>query len=78
MKALRGQGYLEPEVEVTATPDVEARQAIMARLEALLRESGVIIQPYWRSYFRSHREGVHGFEMQQGREQHLDLVWLES
>ena len=61
-----------------ATPDVEARRAIMTDLETMLRDSGVIIQPYWRSYFRSYRKGVHGFEMQQGREQHLDLVWLES
>ncbi len=64
--------------QALATPDVDARRTIMAELETLLRESGAIIQPYWRSYFRSYREGVHGYEMQQGREQHLDLVWLES
>jgi peptide/nickel transport system substrate-binding protein len=42
------------------------------------RDSGVIIQPFWRSLFRSHREGVHGFEMHQSFEQHLDLAWIES
>jgi peptide/nickel transport system substrate-binding protein len=38
----------------------------------------VLIQPYWRSIFRSRRDGVHGFEMHQAFEQHLDKVWLES
>jgi peptide/nickel transport system substrate-binding protein len=60
------------------TPDVEARREIMAKIEQNLRDSGVIIQPFWRSLFRSHREGVHGFEMHQSFEQHLDLAWIES
>ncbi len=50
----------------------------MATLEANLRNSGVIIQPYWRSIYRSYRDGVHGFEMRQAFELHLDKVWLES
>ena len=61
-----------------ATPDVEARRAMMADLETMLRDSGVIIQPYWRSIYRSYREGVKGYEMHQALEFHGDLVWLES
>ena len=64
--------------QALGTPDVEARRAIMAKIEQNLRDSGVIIQPFWRSLFRSHREGVHGFEMHQSFEQHLDLVWMDS
>ncbi len=64
--------------QALATPDVEARRAIMAKIEKNLQSAGVIIQPYWRSIFRSHRDGVHGYEMHQAFEQHLDLVWLES
>ncbi len=64
--------------QALATPDVEARRAIMAKIENNLRDSGVIIQPFWRSIFRSSRDGVHGYEMHQAFEQHLDLVWLES
>ncbi|MFQ5567757.1 MAG: ABC transporter substrate-binding protein, partial [Paracoccaceae bacterium] len=64
--------------EALSKPDVEERRAVMAKLEKNLRDSGVIIQPYWRSIYRSHREGVHGFEMHQAFEQHLDKVWLES
>jgi peptide/nickel transport system substrate-binding protein len=64
--------------QALGTADVEARRAIMAKLEVLLRDSGVIIQPFWRSVYRSYREGVMGYEMHQALEQHLDVVWLES
>ena len=65
-------------LQALATPEVEARRAIMAKLEQNLRDSGVIIQPFWRALYRSARKGVHGFEMHQSLEQHLDLVWIES
>ncbi|MEM7509047.1 MAG: ABC transporter substrate-binding protein [Pseudomonadota bacterium] len=75
--------YNDPEFDslleqALATPDVEARRAIMAKIQANLQSSGVIVQPYWRNVYRSHREGVMGFEMHQAFEQHLDLAWLDS
>jgi peptide/nickel transport system substrate-binding protein len=75
--------YSDPEFDALldqalATPDVDARREIMAKIETNLRDSGVIIQPYWRSIYRSYREGVMGFEMHQALEMHLDLVWLAS
>ncbi|MEM8793763.1 MAG: ABC transporter substrate-binding protein [Pseudomonadota bacterium] len=75
--------YSNPEFDSTldqalATPDVEARRKIMVKLETILRDSGVIIQPYWRSIFRSYREGVHGYEMHQAQFQYADLYWLDS
>jgi peptide/nickel transport system substrate-binding protein len=76
-------GYSDPEFdalldEALATADADARRVIMAKIEKNLRESGVIVQPYWRSLYRSHREGVHGFEIHQAFEQHLDKVWIAS
>ena len=64
--------------QALATPDADARRVIMAKIQKNLRDSGVIIQPFWRSLFRSYREGVNGFEMHQSFEQHLDKVWLDS
>ena len=64
--------------QALATPDVDARRKIMAKIETNLRDAGVIIQPYWRSVYRSSREGVRDFEMHQAFEMHLDLVWLDS
>ena len=61
-----------------ATPNPDNRRKVMANLEKILRESGIIIQPYWRNIYRSYRKGVHGYEAHQAFEQHLDLVWLTS
>ena len=64
--------------QALATPDVEARRALMQEVQTILRDSGVIIQPYWRSVYRSYREGVNGLRMQQAFEAHLDTVWLSA
>ena len=50
----------------------------MAKIEQNLRDSGIIIQPYWRSVYRTYRKGVHGCEQHQSLEQHFEKVWLES
>ena len=64
--------------KAVATPDVEARRKLMARIEQILRDSGVIIQPYWRSVYRSSRQGVHGCEQHQALEQHFERAWIEA
>ena len=65
-------------LSVRYTPDVETRRALMKDIETILRDSGIMIQPYWRSVYRSYREGVNGFRMQQAFEAHLDNVWLSA
>lgn len=74
-------GHANPDFDrlldrAVATPDVDQRRDLMAELESILRESGVIIQPYWRSIFRTYSDKVKGYEMHQAFEQHLDSVWL--
>ncbi len=64
--------------EALALADPEKRKVVMAKLEAMLREDGIIIQPYWRSVYRSNRAGVHGFEQHQAFEQHMDTVWMDA
>lgn len=64
--------------KAVATPDVDERRELMVRIEQVLRDSGVIIQPYWRSVYRSSRQGVHGCEQHQALEQHFENVWIES
>ena len=75
--------YANPEFDALldkalATPDVEARRKIMADIEKNLRDSGIIIQPYWRSVYRTYRKGVHGCEQHQALEQHFEKVWIEG
>lgn len=76
-------GYNNPEFdalldEALATPDVEARREIMAKIQKNLQDSGVIIQPYWRNIYRSHTDKVQGLGAHQAVEQHLDKVWLDT
>ncbi len=44
--------------EALAIADAEARSKIAARLETMIREEGVTIQPYWRSLFRHMKQKV--------------------
>jgi peptide/nickel transport system substrate-binding protein len=64
--------------EALATPDADARRKIMAKIEQNLRDSGIIIQPYWRSVYRTSRQGVHGCEQHQALEQHFEKAWIEA
>jgi len=38
--------------------DADKRRVLMKRLEEIMQEEGVILQPYWRSVYSHHREGV--------------------
>ena len=82
-RAWNESGYSDPEFDALldkalATPDAEARREIMAKIEKNLRNSGIIIQPYWRSVYRTYRNGVHGCEQHQALEQHFEKAWIES
>jgi len=49
--------------EANSIADVDARRAVMGKLQQIMVEEGVTIQPYWRSLYRHHRPGVVGTEM---------------
>lgn len=46
--------------QANAIADVDARRAVMGRLQAILIEEGVTIQPYWRSLYRHSNGSVLG------------------
>ncbi|WP_420002711.1 ABC transporter substrate-binding protein [Arenibacterium sp. LLYu02] len=56
--------------EALALADVEKRRAVMAKMEALIQDEGVTIQPYWKSLYRHMREGVAGADMHISYEHH--------
>ena len=64
--------------EANALADVEERRAVMARLQQILRDEGVLIQPYWRSVFRHYRPNVHNAAMHPTFEMHLYKFWVDS
>src|SRR5690606_3652852 len=71
-------GIDAPLEQALAKPDPDHRRVFRADPGRLLRDAGVIIQPYWRSVYRTYRPGVHGCEQHQALEQHFDQAWIES
>lgn len=62
--------------EATSIADADARRAVMERVETILREDGVIIQPFWRSTYRHAKPGVVGAEQHPAFEIHVyKLGW---
>ncbi len=60
-------GWSNPEFdamleEALSIADADTRRETMAKMEALIQEEGVTIQPYWRSLYRHMKEGVMGAE----------------
>ena len=54
------------------------RKELMKDIEAILQDSGIIIQPHWRSLYRHHADYVKGLFMHQTFELHLEKVWLDK
>ena len=49
--------------EANAIADADTRRAKVQRLEEILQEEGVMIQPYWRSLYRHYKPGLLGADM---------------
>jgi peptide/nickel transport system substrate-binding protein len=74
-------GYSNPEFdkklnEALAVADADKRRVLMEDIERILQESGIIIQPYWRSLYCHMAENLKGYKMHQTFEMHLDKAWL--
>ncbi|WP_425500069.1 ABC transporter substrate-binding protein [Pikeienuella piscinae] len=64
--------------EAMAIADADKRREVMKRIEEIMQEQGVLIQPYWRSLYRHVKPGVHGTDMHPTFEMHLDKYWIEA
>ena len=49
--------------EANSIADADARRAVMTKLQTIMIDEGVTIQPYWRSIMRHHRENLVGVDM---------------
>ena len=75
--------YSNPEfdsllAEAMSIADADKRREVMAKLEKILQDDGVVIQPYWRSLYRHTTDKVHGAEMHPTFEMHLYKYWIEA
>ncbi len=48
--------------EANSIADVDKRREVMAKLQAIMIDEGVVIQPYWRTAMRHHRDNMVGVE----------------
>jgi len=65
--AFNESGYANPEFDAlldraSAIADVEERRSVMADLQKMMQEDGVLIQPFWRSIYRNARPDLVGLE----------------
>jgi len=58
--------------------DADARRVVMAKIETIMQEEGVLIQPYWRSIYRHTRAHVMGAPMHATFEMHHYKWWLND
>lgn len=68
-------GWSNPEFdalleEALSIADADARREVSAKMQAIIQEEGVTLQPYWRSLYRHAREGVIGADMHIAFEHH--------
>ncbi|MGB3556526.1 MAG: ABC transporter substrate-binding protein [Jannaschia sp.] len=49
--------------EASSIADADQRREVMGKLQAMIIEEGVTIQPYWRSLFRHSADGFVGLDM---------------
>jgi peptide/nickel transport system substrate-binding protein len=75
-EAWNESAYANPEFdaalgEALAIADADARREVMSRVQQILRDDGVIIQPYWRSLYNQHRGDVVNAEKHPSHEIHV-------
>jgi len=64
--------------EALSIADADKRREVMAKVEKIMQDEGVIIQPFWQSLNRHHKPNVMGAEMHPSFEIHVHkLAWAE-
>ena len=62
--------------EALSIADADKRRVVMAKIQKIMQDEGVTIQPYWRSLYRHTAENVMNGEMHPTFEIHIDQIWL--
>lgn len=64
--------------QAVGTPNVDQRRDLMAKIEKIMQDEGVLIQPYWRSLFRHAKSNVHDIDMHATFEHHHYRWWMDK
>jgi peptide/nickel transport system substrate-binding protein len=76
-------GYDNPEFnaaldEAESTLDVEARRAIMEKVEKILQDDAVMVQPLWRPVYTFTSPKVHGWPPHPTNYHQFNKVWVDA
>ena len=58
--------------------DADKRREVMVRVEQILQEEGVMVQPYWRSLYRHYKTSIKGAEMHPTFDLHVTDIWIDA
>jgi len=75
-------GYANPELDARinkalAIADAGKRKVVMEEIQTILRDSGIIIQPYWRKLYNHSAPAVKNHGMHPTFEHDFGKVWLD-
>ena len=75
--------YSNPELdaaigEALSIADAEKRKTVMEKIEKIIQDSGIIIQPYWRKLYNSSVPAVKNHGMHPTFEHDFGKVWLDE
>ena len=62
--------------DAEATIDVTARKAKMQKVEKIMQDAAVVVQPMWRPVFMLASGKVHGYKPHTARQMQLNKVWM--
>lgn len=76
-------GYSNPEfdeklTQALAIADADQRREVMADIQKILQDSGIIIQSYWRSLFHHSVPELMNYQMHPTYEMDMEVVWLDA
>jgi peptide/nickel transport system substrate-binding protein len=64
--------------EAEATLDANERKAKMEKVEKILQDAAVMVQPLWRPVYNLATARVHGYEPHPARQMQLTKAWMET
>jgi peptide/nickel transport system substrate-binding protein len=64
--------------EAMAIADADKRREVMAKIQTIMQDEAVLIQPYWRSLYRHFDPKVRGADMHPTFEHHHYKWWIDA
>jgi len=82
-EAWNESGFANKEFDDTLTAalavaDPDKRRVLMEKVQKIMQDEGVIIQPYWRSLYRHTKPSVKNADMHPTFEIHPDAMWMDG